>query len=186
MDKVNVVFASDRSYVPHLATAICSLIANNYQLELRIFVVNSDIDTSEWQKLLSIISDIRHRVIDVKISEHELKGALVNQHFSKAIYYRLFIAEKISATKALYLDSDIVIAGDIGDLWNIDVNDYCLAAVEDPGFSNHAKLGMSPNAKYFNSGVMLLNLEGWRSADLKCRVLDFVKGNSEAIQYPES
>src|SRR5258705_9468039 len=115
MDKMNVVFASDRRYLPHLATAICSLIVNNYQHELCIFVINNDIDSSELQKLLPMRSDIRHKVIDIKISEHELRGALVNQHFSKAIYYRLFIAEKISARKALYLDSDIVIAGHIGD-----------------------------------------------------------------------
>jgi lipopolysaccharide biosynthesis glycosyltransferase len=185
MDKINVVFGSDRNYVPHLATAICSLIANNYQLELCIFIINSDIDAIQWRDILSVGSDIRHKFIDVKISEQDLKGVLVNQHFSKAIYYRLFAAEKISASKALYLDSDIVIARSICDLWNIDVDGYYLAAVEDPGFSNQGKLGMSPNAKYFNSGVMLLNLEAWRSADVKSRVLEFVKGNPEAIEYPD-
>jgi len=185
MDKINVVFGSDRNYVRHLATAIRSLIANNYPLELRIFVVNSDIDATQWRDILSISSDSRHKFTDVKISEHDLKGALVNQHLSKATYYRLFAAEKISAGKALYLDSDIVIARSIEDLWNIDVDGYYLAAVEDPGFSNHGTLGMSRSAKYFNAGVMLLNLEAWRSADIKRRVLEFVKGNPEVIQYPD-
>lgn len=69
--------------------------------------------------------------------------------------------------KLLYLDIDIMIAGDIKKLWNIDVADYEYAAVKE-------KYGcwlIRPD--YFNAGMLLFNMKVIRETGLlqKARVL---------------
>lgn len=62
--------------------------------------------------------------------------------------------------KLLYLDIDIMIAGDIKKLWNIDVTEYEYAAVKE-------KYGcwlIRPD--YFNAGMLLLNMEMIRKTGL--------------------
>ena len=42
---------------------------------------------------------------------------------------------------------------------------------------------MSPEARYFNSGVMLINLSLWRSHNVKDRVVSFVESCPNSIQF---
>jgi lipopolysaccharide biosynthesis glycosyltransferase len=83
----------------------------------------------------------------------------------------------------LYLDADIIVTGSILDIINTDLNNKYLAAVENPGFNRHKDLGMNPKSRYFNSGVMLLNLDMWRRSNLKVRVVDLIKEKNEAIHF---
>ena len=68
-------------------------------------------------------------------------------------------------------------------LLEVDLGEHFLAAVEDPGFNRHKKLGMKLNSKYFNSGVMLINLRKWREVDVRSAVIDFVKARANLIEF---
>lgn len=66
--------------------------------------------------------------------------------------------------KVLYLDADIYVNSDIKELWKINVEDHYLAAVADEGISNGTMLSVAVTSgealaeRYFNSGVLLMNL----------------------------
>ena len=113
---VNVVFGSDKSYIAHLAVALCSLFDNNSDLALNVYVLNSDIDPSSWKKIESIAERYGQTLIDLKVSERDLEGLVLNWHFSLATYYRVLIPKELPVGKALYLDVDIVVNGSIGRL----------------------------------------------------------------------
>lgn len=179
---MNIVFASDNSYLEHLAVSMCSLFENNQGASFDVYIVNANIDKSSWRELELLTRRYGHTLIDVKIVDYEVDGLVTSHHFTKANYYRLFIPEKIPVQKALYLDADIVVTGSISELYSTSLDGYYLAAVIDPGFKRHADLGMSEDSKYFNSGVMLLNLEAWRRDDIKIKVIDVVKHKPWAIQ----
>lgn len=104
------------------------------------------------------------------------------QHFSLNTYFRYFIADlKPKLTKALYLDCDMIICGDIAELYNVDVSEYGIAAVpyicDDDKYSKsgHYKwvmaqksmLNMQPSSLYFNAGLLLMNLQYIRKNNLK-------------------
>ncbi|MFC3886624.1 glycosyltransferase family 8 protein [Bacillus songklensis] len=59
------------------------------------------------------------------------KGKLL--HGSKEAYYRIIIPDLLSEdiTKVLYLDCDLIVKEDISTLWNINIDDYFLAATEE-------------------------------------------------------
>lgn len=180
---MNVVFAADKNYMPHLAVAVLSLVRCNPDSALDIYVINTDIPSSELDKLRSVVVSGRHIIFDVKITDDELNGLVLTNHFAKANYYRLFAADKISGDRALYIDSDVLVVGAIDELYMVDIGSSYLGAVEESWFERHQELEMNPNSGYFNSGVMLLNIDAWRRDSIKDKVIDFVKRKPSVIKF---
>ncbi|EPK5866144.1 glycosyltransferase family 8 protein, partial [Acinetobacter baumannii] len=89
----------------------------------------------------------------------------VNGHFTTAIYYRLSIASilKDKLDNFWYLDADILCVDSIKGMLSIDINNYVLAAVQDkcmkPDYIE--SIGLNSNNKYFNSGVLFINVKAW-------------------------
>ena len=108
-------------------------------------------------------------------------------------YLRLFIPEIVpdSARRALYLDSDLQVEADLSKLWATDLNGHALAAVQaygtpyvssDLGLSTYEDLGYDPDTPYFNAGILLLNLDRWRSEDLSAQVVRYLREYEEQVQ----
>ena len=169
---MNVVFATDTGYLQHLAVALASLLENNNGMN--IYVINNDISTNDWKKLEKLFIGKDSNLIDAKIDDSQIENLITNSYFTKAMYYRLFIPDIVQGNKALYLDVDIVINGRIDDLYNTEISNTFLAAVDDMDIKNFHDLEMKSSAKYFNSGVMLINLEYWRAHNIKEKVIEFI------------
>ncbi|MDX2100685.1 MAG: glycosyltransferase, partial [Leptolyngbyaceae cyanobacterium bins.59] len=94
--------------------------------------------------------------------------------------------------KAIYLDSDVIVMADIEELWNQEIESYDMLAVQDAfipyfsspkGFQNYQQLGFPADRKYFNAGVLVLNLDRWRSSDLTSKILHFVTTHADRISW---
>jgi lipopolysaccharide biosynthesis glycosyltransferase len=177
---LNIVFAADRGYLQHLAVAVASLLENNSGMN--IYIINNDIAADEWKKLEKLFTGKDSKLINAKIDDRQIENLITTYYFTKANYYRLFIPEIVNGDRALYLDADSVVTGRIDDLYNIDISDTFLAAVDDMDIYNHKDLEMKDSAKYFNSGVMLINLEYWRVHGIKQKVIDFISRKPEVIR----
>ena len=91
----------------------------------------------------------------------------INSRFSIGTFYSLLIKDILGTGKVIYLDSDIIVNLDLDELWHQNVSDFPLAAVPEID----ATLGLMVKDKfllneeivkledYFNSGVMLFNLD---------------------------
>jgi len=97
---------------------------------------------------------------------------------SAAAYYRLFIGELLpdSYKRALYLDCDIAVDPGFAGIFSIDMQGAAIAAAVDGGdilrrdgkhaiaWQKHLRdIGLASDAPYFNSGVLLIDLDAWRS-----------------------
>lgn len=178
-----ILFASDSGYAPHLGVAIYSLLENNKFLNIRIIVFTAFLSQEDRGNLQKICDSYNTGLEFVQLDDHWFDGLVLNYHFKKSNYYRLFAADLTGDDKCLYLDADIVVTGSIFDIVNTELNNSYLAAVEDYGFSRHQELEMKIDSKYFNSGVMLLNLIKWRSDGVKNRVISLVKRRPEVIYF---
>lgn len=94
----------------------------------------------------------------------------IRDYYSKTTYYRLFIAEMFPEyTKAIYIDSDTVVQGDISKLYHTDIGDSYLGAcheqamvqVDEYGTYVEKVIGISRH-NFFNAGVLLINCEQFR------------------------
>lgn len=114
----------------------------------------------------------------------------LRDYYSISIYYRMFIPSLFPEyKKGIYLDSDIVVVDDISKLYFEDIKDYLVGAVADEViagskvFQQYTKdaLDLEPN-KYFNSGVLLMNLEMFRKEKIEEKFLHLLnKYNFDVI-----
>ena len=103
-------------------------------------------------------------------------------HISKAAYFRLAIPRILPASvkKVIYFDVDLLVLGDIQELWNLDMKNQPVAAVADYGIMASDRMmkqkkevvGIADNASYFNSGVMVIDVESWRKNNYSETVID--------------
>lgn len=89
--------------------------------------------------------------------------------------------------KIIYLDADVYVNRDIQDLWDVDVNECCLAAVKDEGTHDNSysnilnKYTDFPKEKYFNSGLLVMNLKNIKAkGNLMDMVIGFLDENLES------
>jgi lipopolysaccharide biosynthesis glycosyltransferase len=178
---LNIVFATDRGYLQHLAVALASLLENNSGMN--IYVINNDISSMDWKRLEKLFIGKDSNLIDAKIDDRQIENLITHSYFTKATYYRLFIPDVVKGDRALYLDVDIIINGCIDDLYNTELSNTFLAAVDDLYIKDFYYLEMEHSAKYFNSGVMLINLEYWRAYNVKEKVIEFIRRKPEVISF---
>ena len=180
---IPIIFTVDDNYIPFFAVALQSLIDNaskEYNYEIKVLY------TKPTEKNKSTISEDnqtriknRYEAENISIEFVDVNPYLESIHdklytrdyYSNATYYRLFIPNLYpNYDKAIYLDSDMVILGDIAKLYNIDMEDNLLAAVTDgvvqsiPPFQDYVEkvVGMNDSKNYFNAGMLLMNLAALR------------------------
>ena len=111
----------------------------------------------------------------------------MRQRYSPAIFYRLAIPEILpNLDKAIYMDSDMIALGDLGEVWDIPMQNYTFGAVsEERNFKDRAlfkarkrALRMEPEAVYFNSGFLLFNIKALKDFHLAQHVIEFLENNS--------
>ena len=178
--EIPIFFSSDDRYVPCLSVAIKSLIENSsIQNEYRIIILNTGISENRIKDLKEMETKnvkISFENIDDKTTDLRQALALrLRDYYSATIYYRMFIPSLFPGyEKAIYLDSDMIIKDDIANLYNIDLGNNMIAAVRDAVvndsdvFKKYSKvaIGIDPK-KYFNSGMLVMNLREMRKAKIE-------------------
>lgn len=182
---INVVCACDANFVPHMATMLLSLVENNRRHSIRIFVLCDDALPSH-EMLATMLHGHPAEFSLVPVGEALPQALFVSNHISRAAYARLLMGEVLppEIDRVLYLDCDLIIRGDLDDLWNTNLSDKTIGAVrETDEYYWRSRLGLPPGAPYFNSGVMLVDLRRWRKMEIGRRSLDFVREHPERLQY---
>jgi len=109
---------------------------------------------------------------------------VVNGHISKATYYRLYLGSILPSTidSVLYLDTDLlVVSNNFNELFDINIKDYPLAAVNHYTPNERLRLGL--NGDYFQAGVLLINLKFWRENSVEDSFLDVLQTRSKDLLY---
>jgi lipopolysaccharide biosynthesis glycosyltransferase len=181
--KYPICCITDESYAQYCGVMICSLLENNVNKSFLIRILTSELNGETRQKLMEMIQLYGSECIFHQIDESRLigiQGIQTKGKFSNyTTYYKLLLSSVIDTeTKIiLYLDSDVIVNGDITHIFDLDISKCALAAVEDTPIDNSHRehLSLPYGSRYFNAGVMLVNLEYWRKNDGEARLLRFVE-----------
>jgi lipopolysaccharide biosynthesis glycosyltransferase len=177
----HICCSTDENYAQHCGVMLCSLFENNQNNKFVIHILISDLNDDTKSKLRSVVEYYASACVFHKVDESKLKGVQFRKKAppSIAAYYRILLSSIMdkNISKILYLDSDIVVANNIMSIFNLDINNHALAAVEDLLLENEHKMQLSLpyDIKYFNSGVMFINLDYWRENDSEAQLLEFSK-----------
>ena len=192
---IPIFFASDDNYIPFLGVAIKSLLDNasdRYFYNIHILTEGLREDNIKRIKALETpnckiyFKDLSQNIARIK----ERLSAILRDYYSVSIFYRIFIATLYPEYhKAIYLDCDIVLVDDISKMYEIDIKDNILGAATDDVvytsdvFTKYAEDGVGIyNHQYFNSGVLLMNLDAYRENKIQEKfVYLLVKYNFDTI-----
>ncbi len=197
---IHIVFAADANYAMPLTVAICSVATNCDKKDGLVFhVIQSDIGPDLRAKVEVSLERVgfpnaRINWLDAPLDRIS-NFKLGHRHTTCLTFARLLIQELLSPEieKAIYLDCDLVVNDDIGELWNSSLDGKSLCAVRDSigvvseegGIANYQELGIPADAPYFNAGVLLLNLKKWREHGLCARVLTYLHTHREIIKLAD-
>jgi lipopolysaccharide biosynthesis glycosyltransferase len=183
-ETIPTLFCINAGYTQHAAVGIVSLLENNRDYDFDIVVVTTEPLGAEEDRLQRTLARYAHahlRVVPLKAATGHLPVRA--EHYTIDTYSRLWIAEifPAPAEKALYLDSDMVVVGPIGELWQTDVANHVLAAVTIPGSNRCPIFGIPERFGYFQSGVLLVNLRRWREDRIFDELAAWIDANTAKI-----
>ncbi len=171
-DDIHIVLACDEGYAPYAMVLIQSILDNTSQIHKIYFHILTESLSDKWQEAFEGLVKSRQAQVLVHIMQKIDTGFYVNGHLSRAAYYRLLIGSLLpeSIQRCIYLDCDLVVLDDIAILWDYFLEEKTLGAVPDYGILSSKRsmdekrkvLGLHVGDSYFNSGVLLFDLQKWR------------------------
>lgn len=179
---INLAMITDKKYI--LSTVITIRSLARYSIKknkYRIYLI-ADIECQqEWKNNYDIkIDNIEIKFVNVP--EEVLQLNYTHAYVSKAAISKFFIANILChLNKVLYIDGDILIRNDLKALYDIDLKGYYVAAVKDmlTYFGTHiSEIGVD---EYFNSGVMLLNLNEIRRDNVCNKLMEYKKHEKNPV-----
>jgi len=176
MDAVVYIVGGD-NWIPCFVS-VHSLLSNNNH-PLKVFIVSEEDKENPFFENIDWLNH-KHNQLSVDflpVSEKQLNSLPGSNldHIPKAINLKLLLSDLIPEkyNNILYLDSDTVIDGPIKSLFTRDLSECVLAAAPDAR-NRVGELGLSLEKRYFNAGVMYINLENWERNNIRDRCIDFI------------
>ena len=177
---IPVVLAADDAYVPMLATTVYSMLSNaSTNRQYDVVVLERNVSADHKRLMADFLAQFPNATLRFRDAGSLVDGyglTTNNAHISIETYYRFLIQEVLSFyDKVLYLDSDLIVEGDVSELFDIELGESLLGAVRDVDFAGNLGyrdgkrktyareiLRMDDPYGYFQAGVLLLNTAAMR------------------------
>ena len=166
-----VVFAGDYAYIRQIETAMKSLCRHNSHV--KIYVLNQDIPQEWFSRLRVYLQEMGGDLIDCKLIGPQFQMNWSNKlpHINHMTFARYFIPDFVTEDKVIYLDSDLVVTGDLTPLFELDLGENYLAATRS---CFGAGIG-------FNAGVLLINNKKWKAENIRQKLIDLTEKEHENV-----
>ncbi|WP_124065120.1 glycosyltransferase family 8 protein [Clostridium sp. E02] len=177
---MNVVYASNDSYARHLGVSLYSLLENNQTTPfIKVYVLSMGLTKDTICRLSEIAETFGRELILVELGDLKTRFSyeVDTGGFDLSIMARLFLADVLPADmkRVLYMDCDTVVLSSLEKLLRTNLNGKILGAVMEPTIYSCVKdqIGLSKEVPYFNSGVLLIDMDRWRKEKVQQKLLDF-------------
>lgn len=170
---IPIFYACDDAFVKYTIVSLSSIIKNaSLDYNYKVYVLNTNIGNEMKEKLSQLAND-NFEITFTDVSDYlnsVTKDLPIRHYYSKTTYYRFFIAEMFPEyDKAIYIDSDTIVLGDISKLYLTDIGDSYLGACHEQamvqvdvyGTYCEKVVGVSRH-NFFNAGLMLINCQQFR------------------------
>lgn len=192
-NNIPIFLSSDNDYAPFVATTIAS-ICDNTESFVDFYILDGGISSENQQRICQLKEQFNNFSIEfIKIDINECFNDFTTKaHFTKSMYSRFLIPQlKPEIKKAIYTDVDVIVLGDISELYNEDLGEYIIGAVWEE-YAENVELGarspfleLSSGHKYFASGNLLINCEKWREKSVTKELLAIEKRYRDDLKFPD-
>ncbi|WP_027084535.1 glycosyltransferase family 8 protein [Cohnella panacarvi] len=184
-----IATAANKAYSVQLRTMLKSLFVNLSQPDnVTVVVLETDIPASTQSEIHELANAFGATVKFIAMNNDEYRGYPLNaemSHISHETFYRIALPELIpDRDKVIYMDCDILVLDDLREVWNIDLAEHPLAAVEDfLSVWDQSRLVVPEGTKYFNAGFLVINLKQWRENNVAAQIRDTLLNPQLSLEY---
>ncbi len=204
-----VLCAADDRYVRPLAVTLHSAAQKlGANCQLKVIVLDGGISAENWVGLKETLAELPIRIFTIRPGLEAVRDLGISHHITHTAYLRLLAGRVLpeSIDRVIYLDSDLLICDDLSQLWQLPLDGKFALAVPDIAcpfvdtrhadcnlrrsgaylsslspIRNWQKLGLDASAFYFNSGVMVLNINRMRKEKIEEKLLSCLRENSKHV-----
>lgn len=188
--EIPIVFATNNKYAKYADVCIESIMDKEDKKSFyRFFVLHTELDDEVISKLNRAEESYSVECINVSdIIENVAPKMYSHSYFSKEMYYRILIPRLFPQySRVIYLDCDMIVVGDIRKLYRKQIGECVLAACVNPMHNKMSQyvagLGLNP-AKYFNSGMLLINTKQFIKENIEEKFFNELKKHDNLL-YPD-
>lgn len=188
---MNLLVTLDSKYIRPLKVMLTSMFMNNPDEDFRIYLLHSSIKDNEITDIEKFINSYGQKLFVIKINNEIFQNAPVVFHYTKEMYYRLLAYKflPMELDRVLYLDPDILVINPVRDLYDAELSGYLYAAAFHDVIMvkeiNRIRLYPYKIDAYYNSGVLLMNLDLQRKLADESAIYNFVEKNRSKLIMPD-
>ncbi len=194
---INIALGFDKNFAAYAATTIKSILLHNKNL--KFYLMHDNLPKADIKKISKMIEEHKEDYQWIDMSG-EFENLFTGNWKSKTLYFPLKLPSICDDNRILFLDADTFVLDDLSTFYNQNLDGYYLAAVNDYGMlsdlktDNRLKLGNetvdikeyfqkirkwnnTDMQRYFNSGMLLMNLDEMRKNNVEEQMLDSLKYN---------
>ena len=168
-ETMDIACSTDRNYLKYCITMLLSLFDHHRGEEVCIHLLSNGLHAEDTEKVRRVTERFHAQLKVYDLDESLLSTFTQGQSYiTSTTYARLFLPEILPAeiTKVIYLDCDLLVLDTLTPLWDMPLEScHELAVVEDSCSANpshYERLQLPDGHRYFNAGVLLINLFRWR------------------------
>lgn len=207
--RVALALAADEAYALPLSVVMCSALDHLGDARLEFFLLDGGLRAGTRGRLEDAA---RARGAELEWLEPDLQsldGMKLGGHISPVTYFRLLLPHVLPerVSRVIYLDSDVLVQGDLARLWATPLRGHPAGAVQDTAapymdtaaafpelargghildvspVENYVELGLAPRVPYCNGGAMLLDVTTWRSEGISQQILDCLREHRRFLRF---
>ena len=188
-EKISIALCTDENLVKHIGTLLYSVDENTSSF-VDAYIIYDNLSEKSLKKLTSlndILSTVTVHMIKVldKQQEKLSKISLENTGLPVTSCYRFILPDLLpSLDRIIYLDVDTLVLSDLTELWRTDLEGKFIGVAKDELIiPNVAQKIVSERKSYFNSGMLLMDLNLFRKYDICSDLIDFAVDIAEYCEY---
>ena len=185
---MHVAFCVNDGYAQYIMVTIKGLLENNSN-PIVIHVLSDYISERNVTRLKDLVSPYTFAELKfIIVDDSKLRG--LKDTWTIYTWYRVLLPEILDKDvhRVLYLDADVLVTGNIGELFRLDMTGKAIAGTIDfqsKDISTYKRCGYEPEKEYVCAGIMLMNLDYWREHDIANQVVRWGRDNNDRIQFPD-
>lgn len=183
---MNIVYATSDLYSRPALISIKSLLVNNTSSNrIDIYYIENGISDENKRLLMELVKDYSRNIYFIPMPErmNQVDGLI---RTNPIVYTYCYFQDILPADveQVLLLEGDAIVTDDIKEYFELDMENFYLAASDDLQSKWYKKLlGMKTSSVYFNSGIMLFNLKKWREDDITEKITRIIKNGKSKFFY---
>ena len=187
----NILVTLDSGYLRPLSVMLKSLVINNPDVIFEVYILHQSLTKEHLDYVYDLIGETNVNLNPILIKDDMINAFPTSKRYPKEMYFRLFCANYLpdKIDRILYLDPDIVTINPIDELYYMPFDDYmfmaCTHVSKQGQILNGIRLRTDRFTPYFNSGVILINLNRLRQFNNDHLIYEYIDKNRSRLLLPD-